>query len=268
MNYSSKIDRNNDVRISSKSLIFMSLFLIANGFVSFANAANNEIEDRCSALYAGIFVDAGGTGNQLHDGMGFANWGNPGSISNYDSEYAGGGLLFGKRFSCLDAPLRFEVELHGSKPTAQTNQLDPAAGDETAVAEFGQLSSFRLGLEQEFGDGATLILNAGLAHSRISNSVTDIDFNRTYPDGIFDPDDSFSDTSSKLGWVVGLNIETPLSEMWKLRFGASLFDFGQDTYYVNTSGNNPCGAGGDRKPCPYQVHNSLFTANLAFIREF
>ena len=268
MNYPARPDRNNHRRLSLKRLIFLSLFLFTNGFGSYVNAADDESEGRCSTLYAGIFVDSGGVGNQLNDVAGFANWGKPGSVSKYDSDYVGGGILFGKRFPCLDVPLRFEVEIHASKPMAQTNQLDPAAGDETAVAEFGQLSSFRFGLEQDFGDGTMLILNAGLAHSKISNSVTDIDFNETYPDGIFDPDDSFSDTSSKLGWVIGLNIETPVSEMWKLRFGASLFDFGQDTYYVNTSGNNRCGAGGEREPCPYQVRNSLFTANLAFIHDF
>ena len=263
-----KIILNSNGRLILKKLILIPLVLLSFGIGSITYAEGDATRDQCSTLYAGMFIDSAGSGNQLIDVRGFANWGKPGSVSNYETDYQGGGIFLGNRMHCSSVPLRFEVGLHLGKPTAQTNQLDPAAEDETAVAEFEQLSSFRLGIEQELGGDATLILNAGLAHSKISNSVTDIDFNRTYPDGVFDPDDSFSDTSSKFGWVLGFEVETPVNMTWRLRVGGSLFDFGKETYYVNTSGNNPCGAGGTREACPYRVHNSLFTAHLALIREF
>ena len=264
-----KINRQNETSgPASKKLIIIPLLLLTFGISSIAYAENDEISNCCLDRFAGIFIDSGGSGNQLIDITGFANWGKPGSVSNYDSNYKGGGILLGKSFEYNNIPLRFETRFHASKPKAQTNQLDPAAGDETAFAEFEQLSSFRLGIEQEFGSGTKLIVNAGLAYSNISNFVIDIDFSQTYPDGIVDPDDSFSDTSSKLGWVIGLDLETPISDLWAFRLGGSLFDFGKDTYYVNTSGNNSCGRGGEREPCPYLVHNSLFTAYLALIRKF
>lgn len=45
-------------------------------------------------------------------------------------------------------------------------------------------------------------------------------------------------------------------------------DFGSSTYYVNRSGNNACGPGNPRRPCPYYVENNLALAHLALIYPF
>ena len=128
---------------------------------------------------------------------GFANWGNPGSVSDYDKGGFGGGMLLGKRFDIAGARLRIEVDGTFGDLSAKTNQLDPEGLDETARSEFRWIATGRGGGEQAIGS-ATVFATGGLALANVVNSVTDIDFS---PDtGMqMDPDDSFRDRSTKLG---------------------------------------------------------------------
>ena len=113
----------------------------------------------------------------------------------------------------------------------------------------------------------TVLFNGGVAVAGIENSVTDIDFFPDMPPQK-DPDDSFHDRSTRIGWVLGLGLEAPLGDAWRWRLDGSYLGFGRSTHRVNRSGNNPCGPGGPREACRYRVENHLAILRLAVIRRF
>ena len=114
-------------------------------------------------------------------------------------------------------------------------------------------ASPRAWIEQPVG-AATIFAAGGLAAAQIEHSVTDIDFGLNMPPRM-DPDDSFHDRSTAIGWVVGLGVESPLAEAWTVRLEGSYLDFGQSTHDVNRSGDGRCGPGMPRRPCPYTIEH-------------
>ena len=216
--------------------------------------------------YAGLFVGTGLTGNRILDVDGFANWGNPGSVTEYDDEDFVGGALAGTRLRLGGLPLRLELDATLGDISARTDRLDPVGLDETAVADYQWLATARGGVENELG-GVTLFASAGLAAARIRNSVSDIDFAPGRP-AEMDPDDSFRDDSIRFGWVIGAGLETSVAEEWALRLEGSYLDFGRSTYFVNEAGDARCGPGGPRIACPYRVENSLGLLRVVVLRRF
>ena len=55
-----------------------------------------------AGTYAGAFAGAGRLDNRIVDVEGFADWGNPGSRTDYAGAGAVGGLFVGKRFGIWD----------------------------------------------------------------------------------------------------------------------------------------------------------------------
>lgn len=246
-------------RWCSAAVAFAVLFTLAN--------ASAESESPGGAgIYAGVFGGLGLTSGRLTDIEGFANWGHPGTVTNYDTSGLMGGALLGKRFQAGAAPLRFELDAAFGGRTASTDRLDPGGRDETARVRFRWVSTARMGIERD-GGPMTLFLNGGVVVAGVVNSVTDIDFSRDRPPA-FDPDDSFEDESTRVGWVAGLGVEAPLADGWTVRVDGSYLNFGRSTHKVNLSGNNPCGAGGPRRPCTHRVNNALALARLALIYRF
>ena len=213
--------------------------------------------------YAGVFAGYGRMDNRIVDVDGFANWDHPGSDFNYSDDGFAGGVLVGKKFEIGGVPFRIEFDGTLGDMSAETNTLDPESLDETAKAEFRWSVTTRIGLEYTL-ERAIVFTTGGLAIARIANSVTDIDFNPT----CMDHDDSFRDSSTEIGWVIGVGVETPLADDWTLRLEGSYLDLGSSTYYVNRSGNNSCGPGNPRRPCPYHVENRLGFVRLAIISPF
>lgn len=213
--------------------------------------------------YAGILIGPGLMKNRLLDVDGFADWGNPGTVSKYDDTGLSGGFLVGRKFDVGGLNLRMELDGVITHVSASTDKLDPEGLDETAEAGFPWIISARGGIEQAIGR-QIVFATAGLAIAGISNSVTDIDSGT-----IWDPDDSFSEDSTELGWVIGTGLETALSDIWALRLEVLYMDFGENTYLVNRSGNNLCcGPDTPRRPVSYEVENRFSTARLAIIRRF
>ena len=155
-----------------------------------------------------------------------------------------GGLLAGRKFTLTGARFRIEVDGTFGDMSTRSDRVDPIGRDETARAWLRWASTARVGLEHQEGP-VTIFINGGAALAGITNSVTDIDSNPSLnipPHR--DPDDSFHDRSTKLGWVLGLGIEAPLRDNWTWRLDGSYLGFGRGTHLVNRSGNNPCGPGG------------------------
>ncbi len=240
--------------------------LVLLGFVSLAVVGGEHAAAAGEEAYAGVFVGAGRSENRIIDPEGFAHWGRRGWATDYDDGDLVGGLLAGRKFTLNGA--RFRIELDGTfgDMSARSDRVDPIGRDETARSWLRWVTTARVGLEHEEGP-VTVFVNGGAAVARITNSVTDIDFSRDMPPRL-DPDDSFHDRSTKLGWVLGLGVEAPLADGWAWRLDGSYLGFGRGTHRVNRSGNNPCGPGGPRRACPYRVENHLVVLRLAMIRRF
>ncbi len=252
-------------------LAFTAFLLLANGGPASAGGDDAALDFVWAETYAGVFAGYARMNNRIVDVDGFANWGHPGSGSNYNDDAFAGGVLVGKKFRIEGVPFRIEVDGTFGDLSATTNTLDPEGLDETAKAEFHWNVTTRIGLEYTLGR-TTVFTTGGLAIARIANSVTDMDFlpdsPLTPPPTRVDPDDSFRDSSTEIGWVIGAGVETPLADDWILRLEGSYLDFGSSTYDVNRSANNPCGPGNPRRPCPYRVENNLALVRLALIYPF
>ena len=216
--------------------------------------------------YAGVFIGPGFMKNRITDVDGFADWGNPGSVSDYDDTGFVGGAVVGRKFDVGGLTLRMELDGTLTNVSASTNKVDPEGLDETAESEFSWIVSARGGVEQAVGR-ATVFVTTGLAFAGVSNSVTDIDSNDS--GSMVDPDDSFSKDSTEVGWVIGAGAEAALSDAWALRLEGLYLDFGESTHLVNRSANNRCcGSETPRRAVSYEVRNRLSTARLAIIRRF
>ena len=256
------------VRWHSASAIAAVLAMFASASPSGADVGGAARDG--TGTYAGVFAGSGRTDNRLIDVDGFADWGNPGATTDYDQRGLVGGVLAGRTFEVSGTRLRVEIDGTFGDLSARTDKLDPTCTDESAASEFRWVATARVGVEEPVGR-ATVFATGGLAAARIVNSVTDIDYSGTRcleRDLRPDPDDSFRDSSTETGWVIGVGVEASLSDAWTLRLDGSYLDFGRSTHHVNHSGGNPCGPGGPHRPCRYDIENRLGIVRLAIIRRF
>ena len=251
------------------------LAMLANG--SPANAANDNGFD-WTGTYAGVFAGSGRADNRIVDVDGFSNWGNPGWAVDYDDAGFAAGALIGRKLEIGGVPLRVELDGTFGDMSANTSRIDPGNPDdpdETVESEFRWIATARAGVERTIGP-ATLFVSAGLAAARIENALTDLDrgldrsFDPPRPTPWrMDPDDSFRDGSTELGWVIGAGVETPLSDAWTLRLEGSYLDFGEGVHHANRSGNNRCcGADTPRRPVSYRIENRLGIVRLGIVYRF
>ena len=223
-----------------------------------------------AGMYAGVFAGSGRSDNRLVDVDGFADWGNPGSMTDYDQSGFIGAVLAGRKIEIDGTTFRIELDAGLGDLSAHSNGLDPTCTDESVNSEHRWIATARLGVEESVGR-ATVFATGGLAAARIVNSVTDIDYSGTTcleRDLRLDPDDSFRDSSTELGWVIGVGVEVPLADAWTLRLDGSYLDFGRRTFHVNHSGGNSCGRGGPYRPCRYDIDNRLGIVRLVIMRRF
>ena len=124
------------------------------------------------------------------------------AASGWAGTYAGLFAGFGKTDNHLDVD-GFSI------PAIISVFLTDPGHISTVKSEIDWVATARAGIEQAIGS-ATLFVSGGLALARIDNSVTDIDFGPNRPTQV-DPDDSFSDDATELGWVLGVGVEAPLA---------------------------------------------------------
>ena len=232
-----------------------------------ASADRGSVTPGSTGAYAGVFAGSGRIGNRLTDVDGFANWGNPGFMVEYDDNQFVGGALIGRKFEVGGTPLRIELDALLGRLSASSSVLDPTCPDESVESELRWITTARVGVEETLGR-ATVFATGGLAAARIANSVTDIDYRGSCLEMELrhDADDSFRDRSLRFGWVIGVGVDVALDRKWTFRLEGSYLDFGRDTYHVNHSANNTCGRGGPRRPCAYDVEHRAGVVRLAIIR--
>ncbi len=256
---------------------------------SLATAENGDALFKLKGMYTGVFVGSGQADNRIVDVKGFANWGQPGWAVDYNRSADVGGLLVGKMFSTSDKIFFLESDLIFGHMTTSTKKLepyekqeynradppvpgwiDPYVRDESAETKYNWILSLRGGVGKVVGK-STIFVTGGMAVAQITDSLTDIDFDfrpETYIPPEFDPDDSFSTKSEKLGWVLGIGAEHQFTKGWTARLETSYFDFGKSTHYANHSKDDRCGPGNEKSLCPFSITHKLKIVRFAITRPF
>ena len=253
-------------RSASRHLAIVTATAFALAVTGAAIADDGRSGVQWSGTYGGVFAGYGLAGNQVTDVDGFANWGNAGWSVDYDDTGTVGGALAGMQFVVDNVRLRLEVDAMAGDHSATTNWVDPDSFDETAESELRWMATVRVGMEDDLGP-ASVFVTAGLAAARIDNSLTDIDAGPDMPNRV-DPDDSFSDSTTEIGPVIGIGIEIPLTKALMLRVDGTYADFGESTHYVNRSADDTCGPANQRRPCTYEIENRFRFVRLAVIYRF
>ena len=274
-------------RAVSAPAVFALFVLLALPALAGGDGANAGGERERAAFdwtetYAGVFIGAGRLDNRVVDVDGFAS-GNPGSSVGYAAAGTVVGALAGRKFDVGGIPFRVEIDGAFGDLSASTNRLDPPrprtlptcpqGGDETAESKFRWIVAARVGVERAMGP-ATVFAAAGPAVARIVNSLTDLDQGfdadrQVCSPQYVDPDDSFRDDDTTVGWTIGAGVETALADAWTLRLEGLYLDFGESTHTANRSGDGRCcGAGSVRRPVSYRIENELGVLRLAVVRRF
>ena len=231
-----------------------------------ASAECDATPSEPGGTYAGVLIGAARMVNWIVDVDGFANWGHPGSMLDYDDVEFVGTALVGRQLKIGPVPMRFEVDGTFGDMQTTTDRLDPIGLDETATTTLRWVATVGAGTEHTIGR-VTVFGKGGLAVADIANAVTDIDYSQSSPPRL-DPDDSFRDISTDVGWMLGAGLETALADGWALRLDGSYLAFGSSTYAVNRERNNRCGPGGPHRPCLYTMEHTLGLVRLGIIYRF
>ena len=221
-----------------------------------------------AGAYVGAFAGLGAVDVRTTDTDGFSGSnGVPGQTFEYDGTGLAAGVVAGRHFHLGRAQLRFEADgAFGGLPTA-ARQLDPIGLDETAVSELHWVGTARIGVRRSFGR-AGVFLTGGVSVAGISDSFTDLDVG-TDGRARVDPDDSFDERSTRVGWVAGAGIDTRVGGAWTLRFEGLYMDFGETVHQVeNRLGVNAgvCGPAGLPSPCRYGVDQRFALVRLVLVR--
>ena len=256
---------------------------------SLAIAESGDTPTKLKGMYAGVFVGTGQVDNRIVDVKGFANWGQPGWAVDYNRSADVGGLLVGRKFNTSDKIFFLESDLIFGNMTASTKKLepyeeqeydradppvhgwiDPYVKDESAETNYNWILLLRGGAGKVVGKW-TIFVTGGMAVAQITDSLTDIDFDfrpDTYMPLEFDPDDSFSTKSEKLGWVLGIGVESQFTKSWTARLETLYFDFGKSTHYANHFKDDRCEPGNEMSLCPYGITHKLKLVRFAITRPF
>ena len=225
---------------------------------------------RAAATYAGALVGLGVADVRMTDASGFSGSdGTPGQTFEFGDTGSAAGVVAGRDFRLGRVPLRLEADAaFGGLPGA-TRQLDLVGRDETAASELRWVGTVRVGVRRSIGR-AGVFLSGGMSVAGISNSFTDLD---TEPDGRphVDPDDSFDERPTQVGWVAGAGLELPAADAWTLRIEGMYMDLGETDHQVeNRRGPNAgiCGPGGLPSPCRYGIDQRFALLRLVVVRHF
>ena len=236
--------------------------------VGTAQAQDGTAGSGQAGTYIGAFAGLGAVDVRMTDTDGFSGSnGVPSQTFEYDDTGLAAGVVAGRYFHLGRVQLLFEADgAFGGLPAA-ARQVDPVGLDETAASELHWVGTARIGVRRSLGSVGVFV-TGGVSVAGISNSFTDLDVG-TDGRAQVDPDDSFDERSTRVGWVVGVGIERPVAGAWTLRFEGLYKDFGETVHQAeNRLGVNAgvCGPGGLPSPCRYGFDQRFALLRLVLVR--
>ena len=249
------------------ALALVNLMAVA-GMTQVTQAQEGSTGSGQAATYVGAFAGMGAVDVRMTDTDGFSgSAGVPGQTYDYDDTGITAGVAAGRYFRLGRVQFRFEADgAFGGLPTA-SRQLDPVGLDETAATELHWVGTARIGVRKSLGRFG-VFLTGGASVAGISHSFTDLDAGTDGRERV-DPDDSFDERLTRVGWVAGTGIETPVASAWTLRFEGLYMDFGKTDHQAeNRLGANAgvCGPSGLPSPCRYGVDQRFALLRLTLVR--
>ena len=256
--------------MARKSWVFAIASVIPMAVTGTTQAQDGPTGSDQAGTYVGAFGGLGAVDVRMTDTDGFSgSEGVPGQAYGYDDTGLAAGVVAGRYFHLGRVRFRLEADgTFGGLPTA-SRQMDPIGLDEMAATELHWVGTARIGVRKSLGR-FDVFFTGGAAVAGISNSFTDLDPGTDGRERV-DPDDSFDDRLTRLGWVAGTGIETPVASAWTLRFEGLYMDFGESDHQVeNRAGVNTgvCGPSGLPSPCRYSVDQRFALLRLSLIRSF
>ncbi len=154
----------------------------------------------------------------------------PGTTIDFSDRTRAAGFLIGHNRQFNNLVIGLEGDITFGDFSAFTFDSDPDERDETAETIYNRIATIRGRLG--YSIGRVLVFGTGgIAIADITNKLSDFD---AVPP-VFDPDDSFTDTETRTGWVAGGGIDL-ISQTgnWSGRVEALYMDFGDVTNKVDT----------------------------------
>ena len=257
----------NDANLDRRrALVSVLVSLLA--FTGSAEAQDGTVGSGRVGSYIGAFAGLGALDVRMTDIDGFTGSnGVPGQTFEYDDAGLATGVMAGRSVDVGSVQLLFEADAAFSGLSAAAGELDPVGLDETAAAELHWVGTARIGLRRLLGRVGVFVAG-GVSVAGISNSFTDLD-QGTDGRARVDPDDSFDERATRVGWVAGVGIETPVAGAWTLRFEGLHQDFGETIHRAeNRLGANAgvCGSTGLPSPCRYAFDERFAVLRLVLVR--
>ena len=183
--------------------------------VGTAQAQDGTAGSGQAGSYIGAFAGLGSVDVRMTDIDGFSGSnGTPGQTFEYDDSGLAAGVVAGRYFDLGRVQLLFEADGTLVGLPAAARQLDPVGMDETAAAELRWAGTARIGVRRSLGRVGVFVAG-GLSVAGITNSFTDLDEGADGRAHV-DPDDSFEERPTLVGWVAGVGLETPVAGAWTL----------------------------------------------------
>jgi len=256
----------NDTNLVERALVSVVVSLLA--VLGTAEAQDGTAGSGQAGSYIGVFAGPGSLDVRMTDIDGFtASNGVPGQTFEYGDTGLAAGVMAGRYFHLGSVQLLFEADGAFSSLRAAPGQLDPVGLDETAAAELHWVGTARFGLRRSLGR-VGVFATGGVSVAGFSNSFTDLD---PGPDdrAQLDPDDSFDERPTRVGWVAGIGIEMPVAGAWTLRLEGLYNDFGETVHQAENRRDvnaGVCGPAGLPSPCRYGFDQRLALLRLVLVR--
>ena len=257
----------NDANLDRRrALVSVLVSLLA--FTGSAEAQDGAVGSGLAGSHIGAFAGLGALDVRMTDVDGFTGSnGVPGQTFEYGDTGLAAGVMVGRYVDVGRVQLLFEADGAFSGLSADAGELDPVGLDETAAAELHWVGTARIGLRKSLGRGGVFVAG-GVSVAGLSNSFTDLDAG-TDGRAHMDPDDSFDERTTRVGWVAGVGIEAPVAGAWTLRLEGLHQDFGETLHRVeNRGGTNAgvCGSTGHASPCRYGFEQRFAVLRLVLVR--
>ncbi|MDE2805137.1 MAG: hypothetical protein OXN18_08345 [Gemmatimonadota bacterium] len=252
--------------MSRHALVPVLVSLLA--LVGTAQAQYDTVGPGQAGSYIGAFAGLGSLDVRMTDIDGFTGSnGVPGQAFEYDDTGMAAGVVAGRYFHLRRVHLLVEADGTLVGLPAAARQVDPVGLDETAAAELLWVGTARIGVRRSLGRVGVFVAG-GVSMAGVSNSFTDLDPGM---DGSMqlDPDDSFDEQPTLVGWVAGVGVEMPVASAWALRFEGLHKDFGETVHQAENRldvNAGVCGPSGLPSPCRYGFDQRFALLRLVLVR--